>query len=187
MPFDDSGSRTDEGAAAGSAVAPGPKRVFVTSLEFYAELTAYGGAETGRDSADAICQNLAEQAGLSGRYLAWISDSQVDAIDRIQGDGPFVRVDGEVAFPDRASLADVPQVPINVTETGEALDCTYRKAVWTGTSTGGTWNLLSCVDWTSRDNDFEGQRGDACAIETWTDVLDANGCNYDEHLCCFEQ
>ncbi len=170
------------------AVTPGPKRVFVTSREFYPELPSYGGDDSGSVAADVICQNTADGAGLGGRWRAWVSVHELDAFDRIQGTGPFLRLDGVVLFPDHESLRGAPLEPIDVTEHGESLDCARgTMSVWTGTSTGGRWSIYDCVGWTSRDGDFDGMEGDACDREGWTESWGLAGCYIDSRLYCFEQ
>jgi hypothetical protein len=177
------------GEDAGPEVSPGPKRVFVTSRTWEAEMTAYARQETGLASADVVCQQVAEEAGLEGRFVAWMSDDQFDAIDRIDGEGPFVRMDGEVLFPDHASLAGVPLAPITVNELGETYACdSGTHKVWTGTRTGGRWGLYDCVGWTSRDGDFDAMMGDVCGIEDWTERSGGlRSCNSDYRIYCFEQ
>src|SRR5688572_3513455 len=73
-------------------------RVFVSSLRYPADLKTAGGKATGKASADAICQTLADAAGLGGTYVAWLSTSDQNAIDHVQGPGPWYRVDGALAF-----------------------------------------------------------------------------------------
>lgn len=64
-----------------------PNTVFVTS-------TQHTGALGGLEGADAICNERSAAAGLSGRYLAWLSTSAVDARERLAGARGWVRTDG---------------------------------------------------------------------------------------------
>src|SRR5688500_10181736 len=57
------------------------------------------------DRADQRCQLYAENNDLGGSWRAWLSTSQVDAIDRIDDVGPWYRIDGEtLLFPSKADL-----------------------------------------------------------------------------------
>jgi hypothetical protein len=194
MAFDDVGvgdASVDEGVEedAGPAVSPGPKRVFVTSRAWESELTSYARAESGVLSGDVVCQQVAEQAGLEGRFVAWLSDESTDAIDRVRGDGPFVRMDGEVLFPDRASLAGPTLAPINMNELGEVFGCgSGTTKVWTGTRNDGRWGLYDCVGWTSRDDDFDAMLGDICIPDEWSERTGGlRSCDGPYPIYCFEQ
>lgn len=59
-------------------------RVFVTSATYRGSLKDYASAATGLLSADALCQQAALGAGLSGTFKAWLSDSTTNAVDRLQ-------------------------------------------------------------------------------------------------------
>lgn len=133
--------------------APTGLRVFVTSLRYPANLRDAGGGATGRESADAICQTLADAAVLDGTFRAWLSTTDQDAIDAIGGTGPWYRMDGLLAFPNHASLATTPVNAIAVDEQGGHPDPFYES--WTGTAVGGhlappgSRLSINCWDWTS--------------------------------------
>lgn len=62
----------------------GPKTVFLTSNTYNADLKSAGGALTGLRGADEICQAAAENGNVPpGTYIAWLSTSTKDAIDRL--------------------------------------------------------------------------------------------------------
>lgn len=179
---------------------PGGKRVFVSSLRYSANLRAEGGEATGRASADAICQTLADAASLGGTFRAWLSTSDLDAIDHIAGSGPWYRMDGAVAFPNRASLGTTPQVPISIDEKLGHPDPYFES--WTGTGVGGhlaATDLASatCYDWSSTVDSESvkgvlGVFGDAGGELDGTGPLWTNyGAGYcspfKRHLYCFEQ
>src|SRR5687768_15633144 len=94
--LDANGGGGGDGAASDTPVAG--KRVFVSSLRYPANLKAAGGQATGIASGDALCQQLADAASLGGVYRAWLSDSTEDAIDHVQGTGPWYRMDGKLVF-----------------------------------------------------------------------------------------
>jgi hypothetical protein len=185
---------------ADAGVPPGAKRVFVTSLRYSANLRDEGGQATGRDSADAICQTLADAASLGGSFRAWLSTTDLDAIDHIAGTGPWYRLDGAVAFPNRASLGTTPQVPISIDEKLGHPDPFYES--WTGTGVGGHLAATSlasatCYDWTSTV-DSESIKGVLGVFGEGGGELDGTGpqwtnyaagyCSpFSRHLYCFEQ
>jgi len=185
---------------ADAGVPPGGKRVFVTSLRYSANLRAEGGQATGRASADAICQTLADAASLGGTFRAWLSTSDLDAIDHITGTGPWYRLDGAVAFPNHASLGTTPQVPISIDEKLGHPDPFYES--WTGTGVGGHLAATSlssptCLDWTSTV-DSDSIKGVLGVFGEGSGELDGTGpqwTNYGagfctpfaRHLYCFEE
>src|SRR5690606_20216321 len=100
---------------------------FVTS-------TTYRGDFGGLEVADEICNELARNAGLSGSYIAWLSDTSVNARDRIGSARGWVRRDGR---PFAATVEDLigysVLYPLLIDEKGER---TTESWVWTGTRSG---------------------------------------------------
>src|SRR5439155_14460607 len=85
----DSGGGGDMSAVADLTI---PHRVFVSSANFTGDLGGLHGA-------DGICSSAAGTAGLTGRFIAWMSDTTTNAIDRVMNDvGPWVRLDGALVF-----------------------------------------------------------------------------------------
>lgn len=173
---------------------PGSKRVFVSSLRYSADLRSAGGQATGLQSADYICQNLADAAQIGGAWKAWISTSTVNAIDRIAGTGPWYRMDGQLAFPNRARLGTTPLVPISIDEMGGAPDPFYE--AWTGTALGGfkaplgNRQSVTCADWTSTIDStlVGGVVGDIDANgASWTNLATGYCSPFHRRLYCFEQ
>src|SRR5579862_7065150 len=121
------------------------KRVFVTSL-------GSGGALNGVAGADSNCATAVGVAGLGGQWVAWMSDSTRDAIDRVSDVGPWYRLDGHRVFDNKAGLMQTPQAPIDVDETGTT---DHAENVWTGTNVGGRvsdgdgGSVLDCMDWST--------------------------------------
>jgi hypothetical protein len=168
--------------------APPGKRMFLTSANYDADLLSVGGAATGVESADVICNNHAAAIGLGGTWTAWISSTEVDAIDRITGDGPWYRMDGVMAFANKANLTTRPLVALTITEEGDTLMFPPDLInAWTGTAAGGRYSAstsATCNNWSSILVD--GTVGDAGETDGgWTDfaLLD---CDLMGRLYCFE-
>ena len=108
----------------------GQSIVFVTSTSSNGDLGGLAGA-------DATCNSLAQTAGLSGTYVAWLSTSTTDARDRID-DASYIRVDGTPIANNLADLIDGSlQNAVLLDETGT----TMAVRVWTGTlALGGVKN-----------------------------------------------
>ena len=71
----------------GSAAMPAPNVAFATSATFTGALGGLAGA-------DAACMQAAQQAGLVGTFVAWLSTTTVNAVDRLSGARGWVRTDG---------------------------------------------------------------------------------------------
>ncbi len=152
----------------------------------------------GLAGADAKCQSLADAAGLSGTFKAWLSDSNQSPATRF----PFITgpwrlqpnaVDGSNLPPIVATdLEDLTtcgatclKSPINRTETGVILQGSVT--VWTNTLANGTASTASCLDWTSSDIGVSGLFGDASQVDSkWTNTNSTFGCNSALSLYCFE-
>jgi hypothetical protein len=166
------------------------KKVFVTSATYGA---AFGnGANTGRVGADLLCNNSAKSAGLTGTFVAWLSNEArpgltlTNAADAVTGDGPWYRIDGMKAFNNHANLSTIPLVSLDFTEQGQKLPVTQVQRVWTGTGTGGTLGAADCDAWITTGDTVEGQYGDPNTPAQWTDA-GGQSCNNQAHLYCFEQ
>lgn len=165
------------------------QKVFVTSQTFNGDFRGVTGEATGLLSADKVCQDAARGAELEGLWIAWLSDTNVDAIDRIEGEGPFVLVDGKtVVFDQKESLKGSPAAPINQTEEGETVS---MGLVWTGTLLGGLKGTNHCENWTDNTLNLavhptQGRVGSLeLAGEEWTDLNEVN-CLNKMRLYCFE-
>lgn len=178
-----SGGGTGGGGAGGGGgnVTPGPKRVFITK-------TAYTGALGGLTGGDQKCNLAAQAANLGGTWRAWLSDSSSNAIDRIQGNGPWYTLGSadtkKVVFNNRANLATSSVAAIRYDENNGYVSGEYA---WTGTSAGGTASGLDCNNWTSNDYLYSGTYGlSSDTTGSWTDTNDSY-CDSSRHLYCFEQ
>ncbi len=159
--------------------------VFVTSVGGTGDLSSWpeAGGQVGIDAGDAICQALADAAGLvdPGPYKAWLSDSITDARDRLTHDGPWVRLDGvPVAF-SKADLTDQWLFSsINHSETGD-----YNNLwVQTGTQVDGTWAGQDCSGWTDGSSGTAAKGISPYAHYGWT-AASNQSCSSMARLYCF--
>ncbi len=121
--------------------------LFTNNVVFVSSPAVTPGTLGGFGPADAACQTEAEAAGLAGTYVAWLSTSTTNAIDRIAGSRGWVRADGAPFVDTVADLAAgqlfyPPSVDVN----GAALPST---AVFTGTLPDGTADPFTCADLSS--------------------------------------
>jgi hypothetical protein len=163
-----------------AAPAMAAQRVFVSS-------TTSSGDLGGLEGADESCQELADTALLGGRWVAWLSTSERNAIDRLFGDGPFLLVGtNEVVAASRAALTSgTLQNDIERDEMGVQVPA----AVWTGTDPDGTAadSGSFCADWTDANSELFGQTGASQQTDaTWTNANQVF-CNLEVRIYCFEQ
>jgi len=161
-----------------------PCRVFVTSTRHEGNLGGIAGA-------DAICAARAAEAGLSGRFLAWISDDESSPSTRFsQAPFPYVLLDGTVIAASWAALASQPpRHHINVTELG--IEAEGLSTVWTRTLGDGTAAGFGlgpdCGGWTRPDPGAYGTNGQHQGTLGLWSFFGASSCNARLRLYCFEQ
>jgi len=160
-------------------------RVFVTN-----EATSSGmGGPTG---GDAFCTTLAEEAGIGGSWVAYLSGGGGNAITRIP-DGPYVRMDGVLIAEDKADLTDGSiAAPININQLGGNTSvwvCTgsSESGVATGPATASGGN---CQGWTRGCGVCDGDHWYVEVGRSWysSDDWSTAGWNFcgSCHLYCFE-
>jgi hypothetical protein len=159
----------------------GPCRVFVTSLPVTGNLG-------GLDTADAVCQDVADEAELPGAYRAWLSDDSESPSTRfMRSPGPYLLVDDTVIANDWTALTSgTLQAPIDRDETGH--DFLPPFAAWTNTKADGTLDesLADCESW--RTTVAFGGYGDFTSTNaSWTDSDRYEPCSAGLHLYCFQQ
>lgn len=160
------------------------KVVFVTQGLFN------GSELTGLLGADAICQEEAMAAGLSGAFRAWLSDEFNGVTSRLRfrseyryllANGTFVGTAGQVLDILNADLSS----PVNRDAHGNSISGETR--VWTNTQPiGGTLTFNDCWGWT-RGSGVLGVYGSTLTTtDSWTHV---NAISYgvELRLYCFEQ
>lgn len=162
---------------------------FVTSVQGKGRLQdwADAGGNVGVAAADAICQSRAAAGGLRfpGSFKAWVSTSAEDAPDRINFNGPWVRLDGVVIAQSKTDLLDGEIFgPINQNEFGS-----YERNHWalTGTDSSGAWGAADCNGWTSDLTTDFATTGFANGVVYWTDQGYDNQCGYNARLYCFSE
>ena len=157
--------------------------VFVTS-------TLHNGDLGGLDGADAICQDLADGAGLPGTYMAWLSDSTGSPADRfMRATAPYTLRGGPIIANDWDELTSGElSRALNKTEQGTGGALSSR--VWTNTASDGTVRTdtpKSCSNWSSSSAGIAGYDGMLSSISaTWT-ARDETTCNTAIRLYCFQQ
>jgi hypothetical protein len=162
-----------------------PDIVFTTNVVFVTTATVTPGSLGGLASADAVCQSTAVAASLPGTYIAWLSTSTTNAIDRLAGSRGWVRTDG-VPFSDRPSdiAAGLIWSPISLLADGseQAFDAS---SVVTGTVAAGTVaNATNCSGWTAMSGFAEVGSLDH-TIGGWTDNLASSSCSAASRIYCF--
>jgi hypothetical protein len=182
---------------------PGAKRMFVTSVGYAGNLAELGGAETGLEGADSLCNQHAVAAGLGGTWVAWLSSSTEDAFDRVPDVGPWYTVDTTtVIFANKLSMPNGPEVDVILDESGKDPGGFRSPVVWTATndhgrydvkpreSAGQTVQLDGCLDWTTDDASSRASIGWANYPNIWTEQLTLDGydaCSANNRLYCFEK
>jgi hypothetical protein len=182
-------------------------KAFVTSASGTGNLGSWpqAGGANGTAAGDAICQKLADDAGLRGTFRAWISSSMDWAFCRVQNlmgtkgtkcgqatlpssAGPWVRMDG---MPFAAELSEMfaPDfkiyTPVRFDENGQAVPpgTTY----FTQTNRDGEISAPNpCDNWTD-DIGGNATRGNAHATGyIWTEETAQIGCNIALRLLCLQ-
>lgn len=175
---------------------PGAKSVCVAStcqtgrLVFLTQNARFGGQLGGLDGGDLLCGAEAADAGLSGRFVAWLSDPTGNPSTRFTRDGgAWIRPDKVVVAASWTDLTDTTlQSPITLTARGT--DGGVGLIVWTGTSSVGlpptTTPNSHCGGWNS--SSASGWKGFTGVTDsTWTSHSPAYSCNNGAYLYCFEQ
>jgi hypothetical protein len=127
--------------------------MFVTSESGLGDIAMWprSGGLSGLQGADLVCQSLATDAHLPGpsSFVAYLSDSSTDAIDRITVEGPFRRVDGVIVASQRNDLAaGVSSLPSLLADIElDDLGVPHSGSVATGTDSLGNATENTCLDW----------------------------------------
>jgi hypothetical protein len=180
-------------------------KIFVTSASGNGNLSTWAdaGGNTGVAAGDAVCQAVAERAGLSGTFRAWLSDSTTDAYCHIQGltgkkadncgqatlptdAGPWFRMGDAHPFSDTIDkLVNDGQVfvPVYYDENGTKVTDGY----FTGTSEGGTvMSGYHCADWTSSSSSDNVMLGNPLGTTQRWSQLTTSTCNGSRRLLCMQ-
>lgn len=171
-----------------AAPAPGSSPgtlVFVTSW-------AFPGNFGGLAKADEHCNMIANRSTKvpPGTYTAWLSDSTVNAKERINQTGPYVLLGGELIAPDLSRFSSGGYRLIHTDENGGGgipelgHDGSHPNHVWTGTNNGGTGSGHYCGDWKSGGTGTVGSM-DMEEYE-WTDNGSPESCNWTNRFYCVQ-
>ena len=161
------------------------KIAFVTSGEYSGNFPRLKGA-------DEKCNDLAETVGLRGNYLAWLSDSENDAIDRFNQEGSYYDVKGNlIARTFNDFLIGDLKSSIILTEKGEQVSSNSK--AWTGTGADGLrMGKIEgvqpyCVDWTNEGAPLRSGYGSPPWKDLkWTDA-GVSACNQKLRLYCLQE
>ncbi len=170
--------------------APG-NLVFASSIYNTGNLGSWPEANgaVGLAAGDAICESLATSAGLPApdSFVAWLSTSTVDAVDRVTSDGPFKRVDGVEVAASRADLLTAIssnlalESAISVDETGDYV----ASNAFTGTNSSGLGTLHDCSGWTSSSFGVDATFGRVQETRGgWTGSTDFQACGLILRIYC---
>lgn len=159
------------------------KRIAFNAAANSSASPGYNGNLGGLEGADAKCQAGANYERLGGTWIAWLSDSDTDAIDRVAGDGPWYTLDGHLAFAHKVDLAGTPSAVIEVDQAGGIV---ATSSYWTGTKLGGTKDTANCNDWRSESDVDEGVWGNGRNVAQWTAASHTAGCLGAINLLCLE-
>jgi flagellar motility protein MotE (MotC chaperone) len=178
------------------AIVDPSKTVFVTSGlytgDLVSEATALGfPGGTGLDAGDYICNVHAQDAGLTGDYVAWLSDSFTDAVDRFPTSGPWNLTDGSPVAVDLDDIIDgVLLNSLHLTEDGALASASWRP--WTSTLHFGVVHQsgnASCDDWGWTSGgltiSFGGRTNETIGV--WSIDLPSIDCSSSQPLFCFQR
>ncbi len=161
--------------------------VFVTSA-------AYKGNLGGVSGADNKCQDLAENAGLDGTFLAWISS---DSISPAQSwstptiDLPYYLADGTTKVADdwyhlfNAKNYELHHA-INQNENGQTVPDAFR--AWTNTNwNGNRASTDDCDGWSRSGSNWQGKYGWILDKDHYWSWKGEVNCNWEIRLYCIQQ
>ncbi len=169
----DAGTACPQGAICGA----GHNFAFVTSEERPA------GSIGGLEPADEHCNRLANQAGLPGQYIAFLSTETEDARSRLGTANGWLRTDRRPFALNQQSLFEDELIlyPLSLDENGLPA---FDGLVGTATDLDGKTFGDSCQDWTNEDAGFVRVGLSAAADFDWTRITEA-ACSEKVHMYCF--
>lgn len=149
--------------------------IFVTSTTY--TIPTLGGVA----GADALCQERAAASGLSGNFVAWISDGSSSVLSRLGAARGWLRPDG-LPFADSIETNAV-YYPPSVTELGTTVDdVTVALGGYPRDTEGG------CSDWTVTAPDQFFMSGDPTGgFGAWNGSFGSLACNGNFRLYCLQR
>lgn len=154
------------------------------------------GSLGGLDGADAICQELAGNAGLDGVFMAWLSDTTGSPATRmVHDDRVFTLVDGTVVAEGWDDLTDGDLfAPIDRDEFGEPapfIQVCVGGEVWTNTTVDGfAVGTDACGNWDTMEFATLSHLGLLGSSDfNWTNTTSCRNtaCGSPLPIYCFEQ
>lgn len=140
------------------------------------------GALGGLGGADAICNSDAANARLPGTYVAWLSTSTTNAVDRLAGARGWVRLDGKPIADQATDIAAWNAIePIAF----DALARPVAELVTTTSANDGTFVGDACDDLTQPVDSILALEGRSDATGALLSSADAHGCDLAMPLFCF--
>jgi List-Bact-rpt repeat protein len=145
----------------------------------------------GAAGGDAGCLSYASSAGLTGNWMAWLSDATTSPSTRFtQSAVPYVTLDGTVIANNWAQLTSgTLQNAIMHDENGAAVAASY---VWTGTNVNGAAIIgisgNDCNNWTTSTSSYTAAVGySSNSNSLWTSDITYGCQNTNVRLYCFQQ
>ena len=197
------------GGGGGENSTPVERLAFYTSTTGVGDMSSWvevsGSGLMGLDAADSICRARADAAGLSGTFVAWLSDDSDDAYCRVHGltgkkvdkcgqstlptsAGPWFRTDGK---PFSAGIEDLTASgviynPVAADEFGSTSE--LYNIYWTGTDDNGVASNDNCSNWSdSTTGGLTIYMGATYGTVTrYTEGVYISWCSYDNPLLCLE-
>jgi hypothetical protein len=170
--------------ANGDAVIVGDGITITSNIAFVTSVGPTLGSLGSLAAADAYCNGRAQAAGLPGSYVAWLSTSTTNAIDRLTGSRGWSRVDGKAFVDTPADLvAGTIFYPLDVDEFGNRVPAMMA----VGTATDNNGNVVAgytCNDYTSTSGLLWFGLSDRGTMY-WTDALGTSACAGPEPIYCF--
>jgi hypothetical protein len=163
-------------------LSPPPKRVFVTSGSWTGDLGGIGGG-------DKKCQAEALAAGLGGEWVAWLSDINTSASDRITHHPGYIMVNGTWIAESWIDLTDA-LILTRIDKTIDGVQTPYGFA-WTGTRSNGqrdtTYANPPCANWYASTFNPFGLSGYTNRLNEYWTYGTTQGCSTQLPLYCFER
>lgn len=144
---------------------------------------AFDGLLGGLSGADARCQAAADDAGLPGRFVAFLATTDGgSALARLSGAEGWFRPDG-LPLGDRIEL--LAQARFFSTFAQTEHQRVPDLFAWTGTANDGGLGQGTCLDWTSNDHAQEGSSGGTFFVNVGWLGNAVGACDTQRALYCF--
>jgi hypothetical protein len=152
-----------------------------SNLVFVTSTSKLGGAYGGLAGGDAECQARAMAQGFPGTYVAYLSTSTVNAVDRLGSARGWSRLDGLPVFDTVADIkVDAMFYPPELDDLGRVVALGVRVAA--GTALNGIASGQDCAGWTSTAGMVNG--GTASGTQ-WVNTFYGASCAVAYPIYCF--